>query len=207
MKQMYLSNGNKKLKGNDKTAFLIWNLPAVKTCPYRTELCEKNCYAVKAERQYPGCLPCRENNLEWSKRDDFVSEMVQLINKKCSHPSRANKQVLFRIHESGDFYSKEYAVKWVHIAMLCPQVTFLAYTKSLPYFEEIYLPSNFIIRASVWSDTSPELLTLSAKYPIYTALPRGTYDTVANFKCECVDCGTCKACYSNKIKSIICDIH
>lgn len=207
MKKLYLSNGNKKLKGNDKTAFLIWNLPAVKTCPYRTALCKANCYAVKAERQYPGCLPCRENNLEWSKREDFVPVMVETIRKKCNHPSRKGKKVLFRIHESGDFYNRQYAERWLEIARQCPEVTFLAYTKSLPFFEGAAIPTNFIIRASVWSDTSPELLTLSAKYPIYTALPKGTYDTFANFKCECVDCGICKACYSNKIKSIICDIH
>ena len=205
--KLYVSTGNKKLKSNDKVRFLIWNLPAVQTCPFRTALCEKNCYARKAEKQYPGCLPCRERNLELSKQDDFVDKMVELIRRRLRHKAYFGKKVLFRIHESGDFYSVEYAVKWVHIAILCPEVTFLAYTKSLPFFENIALPSNFIVRASIWSDTKPELLELSAKYPIYTALPKGTYDTIRNFQCKCEDCGTCQACYSPKVKNIIVDIH
>lgn len=202
---LYVSNGNSKLKSNDKVRFLIWNLPAQTTCPYSTALCRKNCYAVKAERQYPQVLPRRQANLGLSKREDFVHEMVALIHSKEQHSK--GREILFRIHESGDFYSKEYAMKWVTIAKLCPNVKFLAYTKSLPYFEGVRLPRNFIIRASIWSDTTPEMLDLSAKYPTYTALPAGTYDAIRNFKCECRDCGTCKACYSNSVKSIICDIH
>lgn len=205
--KLYVSTGNKKLKSNPYVRFLIWNLPSLATCPFSTELCRKNCYARKAEKQYPGCLPCRERNLELSKQADFVPEMVKLIQRRQKHKAYRGKKILFRIHESGDFYSWQYAERWLEIARQCPDVTFLAYTKSLPYFENASIPANFIVRASVWSDTKPELLELSAKYPIYTALPKGTYDTVRNFQCKCEDCGTCQACYSPKVKNIIVDIH
>lgn len=205
--KLYVSTGNKKLKSNGKVRFLIWNLPALQTCPFSTELCRKNCYARKAEKQYPGCLPCRERNLELSKQDDFVSEMVKLIHRRQKHWRYRDKKIFTRIHESGDFYSVEYAQKWCEIAEQCPEVTFLAYTKSLPFFEGLSVPKNLVIRASLWADTLPELRELSAKYPTYTALPKGTYDTVRNFQCKCEDCGTCQACYSPKVKNIIVDIH
>ena len=46
-----LSEGNLKLKpAPGKHNFLIFNLPAVITCPCATESCIECCYAKKAER-------------------------------------------------------------------------------------------------------------------------------------------------------------
>ena len=44
-----LSEGNAKLKPTGAVKYLIWNIPAIKTCPYATEHCKKACYAIKAE--------------------------------------------------------------------------------------------------------------------------------------------------------------
>jgi hypothetical protein len=40
-----------------------------------------------------------------------------------------------RIHDSGDFYSIEYLLKWVDIANTNKEVIFYAYTKSIPFFK------------------------------------------------------------------------
>lgn len=112
-----VSHGNAKL---DKSIG-IFSLPAIKTCP-NCENCKKTCYARKAEKRYPNVLPCREVNLTASKAKDFENRMVALIKWK--------KFKIFRIHESGDFYSQEYADRWTRIAERCPDVAFWTYTKS-----------------------------------------------------------------------------
>ena len=206
-KRFYVSEGNKKLRSNDHVKFLIWNLPAQITCPYATELCKKFCYAKKAERVYPGVLPSRMRNLEFSKSPEFVREMVQYIWKKSRTAMRKGKRIYFRIHESGDFYNVEYVRKWVDITRQCPQVVFLAYTKSIKMFQSVELPYNFIVRASLWDDTPAELREMSMQYPIYTALPKDSYDETLFFKCECKDCGTCLACYRRDMMRIVVDIH
>ena len=125
-------NGNRKLKNSNKIRFIIWNLPAEKTCPFSTENCRKSCYAKKAERLYPQCLASREKNFADSLKSDFVENMIYTIETELATAKYKNKHVVFRIHESGDFYNLEYMAKWVAIAehfLNNPQITFLAYTK------------------------------------------------------------------------------
>lgn len=208
---MYLSNGNKKLKSNAEVKFLIWNLPAMITCPNATEHCKKFCYARKAERVYPQVLPCRMKNLEDSKKESFTAEMSAEIAKN----SKTKKKVFFRIHESGDFYSQSYFDKWIDIATAFPHIVFLAYTKSVKYVYETkkHIPDNFVIRFSLWDDTKAEDARIAEllNLPTYTA-DRLTAEQVEGLKaknafCECKDCATCALCYSNDNKSITCEIH
>jgi hypothetical protein len=81
-----------------------------------------------------------ENNLEASKRGDFVALITAELNK--SRVKLGQKNVV-RIHDSGDFYSKEYLLKWIEIAKRNKGALFYAYTKSLPFFEGVRLPPNF----------------------------------------------------------------
>lgn len=207
----YTSNGNTKLRSNDKISFIIWNLPAVMTCPYRTRLCETNCYAIKAEKQYGlNCQLRRFANFELSRRPDFVKLMINHLTGKISHCTRRNKTIVIRIHESGDFYSREYASKWLQIARHFEhdkRVVFMAYTKSLPYFEGENIPNNFVIRASIWADTEKYLLDMSAKYPQYTAMTPDEMKASRAAYCGCVDCGKCGMCWSKLIMRIACLIH
>lgn len=218
---IYLSTGNKKLKSNESTRFLIFNLPACKTCPFKTKECEKNCYARKAEKQYPGCLPCRERNQAETLNDNFVENMISIIEKRLKHHCYRGKLTLFRIHESGDFYNLEYTKKWYDICKHFEndnRIIFLAYTKSLPYFKTLgygkpAFPANFIVRSSIWNDTKNVMLELTKtlEMPIYTAYTKTELETQKEkpgfFYCDCVDCGKCKACYYNENCNIGCKIH
>ena len=221
-------NGNKKLKNNETTRFIIWNLPSVTTCPYRTALCEKSCYAKKAEKVYPTVLPSRAANLEESKKADFVENMVFTIERYLNSKSFKDKKTVFRIHESGDFYSLEYMKKWVHIARHFKddnRIVFLAYTKSLEFVINAgygsescseWFPKNFVVRSSLWNDTKPHNidLTMLYRFPIYTALSHEDMENArkkgAIFKeCRCDDCATCGKCWSTapEDKNIIVKIH
>ena len=215
-------NGNKKLRNTDKVRFLIWNLPAVQTCPFRTAMCESACYARKAERCYPSVLPSRERNYNESLSADFVENMIFTIESELNTKKYNGKLAIFRIHESGDFYSLEYARKWVAIARHFesdPRIRFLVYTKSLLYFVQLGcnfsdFPSNLVIRSSLWKDTSEYNLNLTREFdfPVYTALTASEMVTEKQnghvFRvCRCDDCANCSMCWKSKVKDIICEIH
>lgn len=208
MEKLNISRRNKKLVPNKETAFIIWNLPAVKTCPYRTAHCEKACYALKAEKAYPTCKPSRERNLADSLRSDFTDRMIYTISS-IRNSSRAKKLVI-RIHESGDFYNKEYALKWLEIMghfKNDKSIKFIAYTKSFKYFDGVELPKNFSLRASIWDDTKPEQVEIVNRngWNIYTAVDK--FETGDKFtRCRCNDCATCGKCWMN-FKDIRCEIH
>ena len=203
-----VSRQNKKLVPNETTAFIIWNLPAIKTCPYACPHCKAACYAIKAEKAYPDCLPSREKHFKDSLSTDFVYNMACTILKIASGTNK--QQIIVRIHESGDFYNKAYAEKWLSIMDLCKvdsRIKFIAYTKSFPYFDGVTLPKNFAFRASVWDDTKPQFLEMINRngWNIYTAVEK--FQKGDNFtRCRCSDCATCKKCWQN-YKDIRCEIH
>jgi len=157
---MTLSLGNGKLSHD----ILIWNMPTVKTCP-NCEECQKTCYAMKAEKLYPSVMPCRERNYQASLSDKFTDRMtwtiVQSVNKY------GVKAV--RVHESGDFYSNEYAMKWAIIAKrvhrVLPDVIFFAYTKS-PY-RPIYgfnIVESILPGGEINYGTHTEIIAMAKKY-------------------------------------------
>ena len=202
------STENKKYKPDEFTGYFIWNIPAIVTCPYRTPHCEKDCYALKAERAYPDVLPSRYRHLEESKRDDFVNRMVLTILERRKNMRK--QELTVRIHESGDFYSEEYADKWLRIAETVKDenIVFKCYTKSARFFDGKKLPPNFRLRYSVWDDTPEEELEIAKRngWPIYTAVEKfEKNDGYAH--CKCVNCTKCKMCENMSIKKIACEIH
>lgn len=156
--ELNVSRQNKKLVPNKKTAFIIWNLPSIVTCPYATPNCKKYCYARKAEIAYPNCLPSRERNFQESIKADFVTNMTYTILKIAKGTRK--QEIIVRIHESGDFYNKAYTEKWLRIIERCKvdsRIKFIAYTKSFPYFDGIDLKTHypsFSLRASVGTTQS-----------------------------------------------------
>ena len=207
-----LSEGNKKLKPSADVRYLIWNLPAVKTCPFATEMCKKACYAKKAEcGARPSVLPCRLKNLKRSAGTDFISDMILTITAYCNRPCYRNaKTVVIRIHESGDFYNRKYAKAWLKIARQFhgnDKIVFMAYTKSVEYFEGLQIPDNFKLRYSLWSDTDPRQYEKAVKMglPVYTAVDSFTTEKPIN-RCLCKNCSTCQKCWHD-INMLMCEIH
>lgn len=221
-----LSYNNAKLVETELTRFLIWSITSVKTCPLATAMCIKACYATKAERIYPSVATRREMNHEASKAETFVADMIDLIEYELSiNPKNIN----FRIHESGDFYSAEYLYRWVDIASHFKgnkRITFMAYTKSLPFVKRAYDfygrdEVNIKFMASVWEDTSKAMIKLGDDLGlnVFTALTKdqfGQKDYSKYFKCpstasiDSYGCGTCSekhgSCYTGQF-SVAIEIH
>lgn len=207
-----LSEGNKKLKPTKEVRYLIFNLPAMITCPFSTAMCRKKCYAKKAEcGARPDVLPARKRNLRISKKADFVNRMILTITAYCNRPAyKAAKQIIIRIHESGDFYSREYVKKWLQIARHFSgndKIVFMAYTKSVEYFDGLQIPENVVIRYSLWADTDPAQYAKAVKMglPIYTAVDSFTTEKAIN-RCLCDCCSTCQKCWHD-VEKLICEIH
>ena len=208
---IYISQGNTKLKRNNKSYFLIWSIPSQVTCPYATEQCKTSCYAKKAERQYKQVLPCRQRNLGETRKSSFIDDMEQAIGYYTGLPKNRNKQAYFRIHESGDFYNLSYVYKWIEIAQRLPDVIFTAYTKSVKFIDiaNKHIPKNLVIRYSIWDDTDLKDVQLAQKLelPIFTAKDKQELDTLSNYHICPNDCSICKKCYSNDYHNIAIAIH
>jgi len=136
---MELLTQNSKLKKTSKlnnVRVFNFGIPAQDTCIWAGE-CKKFCYASKGAYIWSNVKPAFERRLEATKQDNFPQLMIEAITKK--------KATHVRIHDSGDFYSREYIQKWFKVMDSMPEVTFYAYTKSLPLFEGVKLPANFTL--------------------------------------------------------------
>jgi hypothetical protein len=113
-----------------------FGIPAQDTCLW-ADKCKKYCYASKGAYIWSNVKPAFEERLRMTKLDNFPQLMIAEITKR--------KVNVVRIHDSGDFYSREYVNKWFKIMDSLPQVKFYAYTKSLPLFDGVKLPDNFVL--------------------------------------------------------------
>lgn len=115
-----LTKGNTKL-GREIYSFSI---PAHKTCPGKSEVCERICYVDNYTALYPSVLTAYERNYATTLKRDFADRIIQQIDRMRKTPKA------IRIHVSGDFYSSEYIRKWVKVIKQYPQIQFYAYTRS-----------------------------------------------------------------------------
>jgi hypothetical protein len=73
---------------------------------------------------------------------------------------------LVRVHESGDFYDREYAEKWSAIARALPDVIFFAYTKSpnRPYAKNFNIVESILPDGSLNYGTKEEIFALAKRH-------------------------------------------
>lgn len=156
-------------KSNEKINHPFFSLPAGYTCPF-ADICKsfasktgdkfassgKNikdhgdirCYAASAEVAYPNVRKSRWRNFDLLKEfKGDVAGMTDLIDRSLQN---FGSMKLFRIHESGDFYSQEYFDAWLGVIRKYPNVKFYAYTKAIPYWISRLneIPENFKLTAS-----------------------------------------------------------
>ncbi len=156
--------------GNAKLNHPYFSLPAGYTCPF-ANVCKSfvnrdrsdfkssgmkimdtgdiRCYAASAELAYPAVQNSRWRNfdlLQEFKGD--VKGMADLIERSLEYNGK--NFTLFRIHESGDFFSQEYFDAWLEVIKNNPSIKFYAYTKALPYWVARLgqIPPNFKLTAS-----------------------------------------------------------
>ena len=162
---MNLLTQNKKLKNTsieNNMRVMNFSLPAYKTitgktvCPFAKE-CVKYCYAKKGNYKYPSVVKGLNKRYDLSKTAEFVPQMnATILLQRPTH---------VRIHDSGDFYSVKYLLKWVDIANANKEVIFYAYTKSIKFFKgAINIPDNFKVIFSEGSKTDNLINTLKDRH-------------------------------------------
>lgn len=113
-----LSEGTTKLG----KAILGWSIPAVHTCPGRSETCSRYCYATHGRFVTEKVKKLMEWRYEQSKRRDFCDRMVDEIYRRGV--------LVCRVHVSGDMATPRYTAKWIEIAARSSHVRFLCYSRS-----------------------------------------------------------------------------
>jgi len=134
----FFSKGNRKLSQN----ILIFNMPHGITCRGAGQ-CKQWCYENKIVRIYKQVQTARIRNYEFSRRQDFVQEIVAFLKNQ--------KETIVRVHESGDFWSQPYLDSWKEISRQLKNKVFFAFTKSFDLDLWSKLPSNFLIIQSYGS--------------------------------------------------------
>lgn len=147
-------------KGNSKTGqsshlydeILVWNIPALKTCPGASDWCRKCCYnGDDIVNKFPVS--------KWNKNLlYFMNNPNELMKRLISFLNFPERKVAVRIHSSGDFFSNEYTDFWIKIIELSPNTLFWAYTRSwtidflLPKLNDLRSLNNIQLFAS-WDNT------------------------------------------------------
>lgn len=136
MTQLFTQNS--KLKKAEYYTVNI-GIPALKTCPSK-DICGKFCYANKGSFVWPVVKAAYEWRFQQTKLKNFVDIALKALSKK-------KKLQAVRIHDSGDFYNKEYLYKWFKIAESMPNIQFYAYTKRVKMLKENWSnkPENLTI--------------------------------------------------------------
>lgn len=156
-------------KGNAKLASLggvvyTFSLPSGWTCPAAKDCLSKvvslggknfiqdgkhtqfRCFSATQEVVYKAVREQRQFNFDLLNQcKTSPMEMATLINE--SMPEDAT---VVRIHVGGDFFNEDYMAAWIMVALLNPEKTFYAYTKSLNYWVSLQqeIPTNFKLNAS-----------------------------------------------------------
>ena len=104
------------------------------------DICGKYCYANKGAYKWKNTVKAYEYRFEQTKKANFPELAIKALSKK-------RKLEKVRIHDSGDFYNKEYLYKWFKIAESMPNIEFYAYTKQVKLLKDNWSkkPSNLTI--------------------------------------------------------------
>jgi hypothetical protein len=139
--------------GNEKLSEQVhhFDLPASVTCPGKSRLCYRRCYARRGRFAFPQIAERLKYCYEQSKLDDFVSRMVDELYRKGV--------LLMRWHVAGDIYSPGYARKIVDVVEQSPHATFWMYSRSwrvptiLPILHELSALPNMKLWLSADAET------------------------------------------------------
>lgn len=148
-KKMSKSSTDNRIVFNFSIPALFGELNGEKftTCP-KAKQCASGCYARQGAYIWSNVRKRHNANLAATMQDSFQDNMIAEIELIERNAKRRSKQVYVRVHDAGDFYSKQYAQKWMDIAKAMPSVQFYAYTKSLNLFRGpsgVKMPKNFTV--------------------------------------------------------------
>jgi hypothetical protein len=187
---------------NTKLEWPYFSLPAGYTCPFATvcknfaakpgtkfsdgksikkgKEAEMLCYAARQQAQYKDANKKVFTNLRLitdASKKGGAEGMAQLIIKSLKYHGLENSKV-FRIHESGDFFSNDYFKAWIMVANELPGILFYAYTTSIQYWisNKNSIPSNFKLIASMDKNNANFILDNGLRFSTVVYSPEQAAD-------------------------------
>lgn len=168
----HLTNGNSELRAD---GIFTWTLPAlaakldsglnVLVCP-NAGACAQLCYARSGTYNFSNVKAAHKRNLEFVM-GEWVEEMVSELRSKRYRPTRTKARYYdlidqfyltefqmnwlnwggkaVRIHDSGDFFTRDYFKQWLQVIEQTPDVFFYAYTKEVEMTKKFQLPENLVL--------------------------------------------------------------
>ncbi|MFF4699909.1 GP88 family protein [Streptomyces chattanoogensis] len=129
------------------------------TCP-SAGVCRDICFARAGTFRIPSVLRAHQRNLQYilDEPDAWQAQMIEELQHPRFRPGEARAHV--RIHDSGDWFSESYLVRWLDIMRTAPDVVFYNYSKEVDLLERIARPNpppNFLWRYS-YGGTQDELI-------------------------------------------------
>jgi len=183
MKVIKISDGNRKL-GNA--------IPNVSMAPGRDcgncKHCLRDCYALKAYRQYPATKAAWNHNGEMFREDPAAAaeQVHEWLAKKRKRPT------FFRIHVAGDFLGQAHVNAWISVASRNPDIKFLAFTK-MGNLDFSAAPETMAIIYSQW----PGMPINGPEGAPRAWMQDGTDTRVPGNAIQCPgNCETCGMCWS-----------
>lgn len=152
--KLLTQNAKMKRSGGAKYSLYNFGIPAFRseagesTCP-NAGACAVGCYARQGAYVWPAVKAAYEARYQATKNAaQFYLLMVDEIKRVSKTADRDGKQLVIRVHDAGDFYSKDYFNAWIGIVQSFPKVTFYAYTKQVEMLRDEVLPKNFKLNFS-----------------------------------------------------------
>lgn len=136
---LFTQNEKLKKSSTNSHVFFAFGIPAIKTCPF-ADKCKAGCYATQGCYQFFSTKNAQENRLELTKNEELF---INTVNADLIKLRKKGKKVVLRIHDSGDFYSKDYLATWLKIIDQNTDVVFYAYSKSVKFFIGVKKRKNF----------------------------------------------------------------
>ena len=187
-----------------------WNLLAFVTCNQKAcgtfgTGCGKDCYVNKFWRlggyfyESNNTLRAYADNTAYAilHLSDLEKEIDAFLTELENDPDRPN---FFRIHSSGDFFSKAYYNMWIRLVEKHVKIQFLAFTKQFDVIDERPATmDNFSLRLSGgWNIEIPE--HLKKLYPVSVCIE--TIDELLNGYILCPgNCETCLTCWNKNVNT------
>lgn len=168
-----------------------FGLTAGDSCPGKTPFCE-DCYASYSQ-QGKGVKDLLDYNLELLQgltQEEMVSELDRMVTRYEVEANRHHlpyDERIFRIHWSGDFFSREYAAAWREVIHKHSDVQFWTYTRSFDgevnVIPELWGIENLSLYLSVDKDNYEAAQKIAEQYPgINIAYSGKTYVEAANLE-------------------------
>ena len=200
------SIGNKKI-GKDT---LIFNMGSATNCAAKKKgLCDIDCYAKKAEVQYPAVLPAREHQEQYwltMPVNTIVADIAKVVKSK-RHPLK-----YVRVNESGDLHSEACLHKLIMIAEALPNLKFYTYTHRSDLIDNDtfnFIPSNLVVNTSNFKREGLnqfKAVKVETKFRSYQGKSKEIKTELktisnSNFNCggDCSKCSLCKVSHGKDI--------